>query len=478
MIKRYIHNIPGMLITAVLLIHSIVITILLAQTNMVPSKYILLLCAAMLVWMAAVCALTWTIRRRKCFVIGSLLAVLALVGFIMGFVSIHRVTDTLKDITDNETEVAQVSVYVNADDQAQSLQDAADYTFGILKHIDRENTDLTLETLRDELGKSVTVVEYATLPELIDALLNGDIGAILLNAAFIDVLEDLDGYTYAASLLREIKVTHVEIPLSPSPDVDKDGIFTVFISGIDTNGSLRARGRSDVNIIATINTHTHEVLLLTTPRDCFVELPISKGQKDKLTHAGIYGIDVSTDTIETLYDIDIDYYFRLNFSGFCQIIDAIGGVDVYSEYTFSLKFHDYVKGYNHMDGKSALAFARERYSFANGDIQRGKNQMAVIKAVITKLTTSTALLKNFSSLMDSLKDCFETNIPYDQVAILVRDQLDTMPSWTVHTYNVTGKGAYQTLYSSSSNAYVMIPDDESIATAKEKIQAVIDGKKP
>ena len=476
MIRRFQQYIPGAVITAILLICSIVTVVLLGQTQMVPAKYLIVLGAVLVALTAAICALVWTVRRRKCFVAGSILAAVVLVLFILGFFTIHHVTDALKGITGGNAEIAEVAVYVNTDDKAQTLQDAADYVFGILTEIDRENTDKTLTEIQDTLGKAVTTVEYDSLTDLIQALFNGDVGAIVMNTAFIDVLEEIKDYDDIADRLREIDVKQVETPTAPTPAFDEDGIFRVLISGVDTKGALRARSRSDVNIIATVNVNTHEVLLLTTPRDYFVELPISNGQQDKLTFAGIYGIENSVGTLEMLYDIDIDYYFRLNFSGFSEIIDTIGGVDVYSEYAFKLKFHEYQQGYNHLDGTSALAFARERYAFASGDVQRGKNQMAVIQAVINKLTTSTALLNNFSGLMQSLEGCFETNVPYEQVAALVREQLNSMPTWKVHTYNVTGKGAYRVPYSSSHNSYVMIPNEEKVEIAKEKMQAIVDGK--
>lgn len=476
MFKRIQHIIPGACITAVLLICSIVTLVLLGQTQMVPGKYLFLLGAVLFALTGAVCALVWTVRRRKCFIAGSVLAAIALILFIIGFFVIHHVTATLKGITSGDSEVAEVAVYVNTNDEAQTLQDAADYTFGILAQIDRANTDATLKEIEKTLKQSIHTTEYGALIELVNALLDGEVGAIVMNTAFIDVLEEIKEYADITDRLREIEVKQVEVPVAPAPDTDDDGIFRVLISGVDTKGALRARSRSDVNIIATVNTNTHEVLLLTTPRDYFVELPISNGQKDKLTFAGIYGIENSVGTLEMLYDIDIDYYFRLNFSGFSKIIDAIGGVDVYSEYAFKIKFHEYQQGYNHLDGTSALAFARERYAFASGDVQRGKNQMAVIQGVINKLTTSTALLNNFTELMNSLNGCFESNVPYEQVAGLVREQLNSMPAWRVHSYNVTGKGAYRVPYSSSHNSYVMIPDDEKVAIAKEKMQAIVDGK--
>lgn len=166
--------------------------------------------------------------------------------------------------------------------------------------------------------------------------------------------------------------------------------------------------------------------MISTPRDYYVPLSISNGVPDKLTHAGIYGINVCMDTLNMLYDTDINYYFRLNFAGFVQIIDALGGITVDSDYDFTTQnssgYH-FTKGPNQVNGDQALAFCRERYAFSAGDRQRGKDQMKVIQGVINK-ATSPDILKNYLSLLDSLSGCFETNIPYDVITSLVKQQLD------------------------------------------------------
>ena len=250
----------------------------------------------------------------------------------------------------------------------------------------------------------------------------------------------------------------------------------MYISGIDTRGGVSAKSRSDVNILATVNVDTHQVLLVSTPRDYYVPLPISNGQPDKLTHAGIYGVDVSMGTLEMLYGVPIDYYFRVNFSGFEKIIDALGGITVYSEYEFTTAagYHFNV-GDNTMNGEQALSFARERYSFSSGDRQRGKNQMAVIKAVINK-AMSPAILSNYTELMESISGNFETSMPYDVIADLVREQLDKGGSWNVVTYSVDGTGDSRKPYSLSTNAYVMIPDQSTVDAAIEKINQVRSGE--
>ena len=206
-------------------------------------------------------------------------------------------------------------------------------------------------------------------------------------------------------------------------------------------------------------------------------LSISKGVPDKLTHAGIYGIDVSRDTLEMLYDTEIDYYFRVNFDGFEDIINALGGIKVNSEVAFSDEGCKFVKGDNYLNGKEALVFARNRYDIKGGDRQRGKNQMAVVKAVIEK-AASPAILFNYKSTLDSMAGSFETDMPYERIAKLIRNQINDGTKWNVTTYSVNGTGASRKPYSLSGKAYVMLPDEETVDHAKELIEQVKNGYEP
>lgn len=264
---------------------------------------------------------------------------------------------------------------------------------------------------------------------------------------------------------------------SAKDDAVTDEVYTIFVSGIDTRGGMTASSRSDVNIILTLNATTKQILMISTPRDYFVPLSISNGVPDKLTHAGIYGVNVCMDTLDMLYDIDINYYFRLNFAGFEQIIDALGGVNVNSDYDFdsgNTTGYHFNKGENHLNGEQALVFARERYAFKEGDRQRGRNQMAVIQGVVDK-ATQPAFLKNYLSVLDSLDGAFETNVPYDVMASLVRKQLGEGGSWQVLSYSVDGTGDTQKPYSMSSKAYVMIPDQNTVDKARVLMKKVREG---
>ena len=259
--------------------------------------------------------------------------------------------------------------------------------------------------------------------------------------------------------------------------------FVVYLSGVDNRGELTEKARSDVNILAVVNPTTKQAALINTPRDYYVDLA-GTDSKDKLTHAGLYGVETSMATLGNLYGVNVDHYIRINFAGFINIIDAIGGVDVYSDQAFtsvgSPGYYDpttFAEGWNHLDGKSALAFARERHAFKTGDIQRGINQMKVIDAMAEKLK-SPALLMSFSKLMDAMSDCFVTSLSQEQISALVRMQLGDLSSWDIQSYSVTGTGGKSSkCYSAKGQSlYVMKPDENSVNEAKALVAAVLGGE--
>ena len=258
--------------------------------------------------------------------------------------------------------------------------------------------------------------------------------------------------------------------------------FVVYLSGVDTRGELTEKARSDVNILAVVNPKTKQVALINTPRDYYVDLA-GTNSKDKLTHAGLYGVETSMETLGNLYGVEVTDYIRINFAGFMSIVDALGGVDVYSDQAFtsvgSPGYYDptsFVEGWNHLDGKAALAFARERHAFASGDIQRGIDQMKVIDAMLNKIK-SPALLMNFSKLMDAASDCFVTSLSQDQISALVRMQLSDFAEWDIQSCTVTGSSGTSTkCYSAKGQKlYVMKPDESSVNKAKELIASVLGG---
>lgn len=401
--------------------------------------------------------------------------VIVLIAVAVAGAAFLKARSIIKNSTDSKTETVHMCVYVDKDDPAENIEQAADYSFGILTSIDREYTDKAVEEIQERISKAPETKEYGSVVELADAMSSGEIQALIVNEAILGALSDDDEYSEFESSLKVIYDFNYEYEtVDGTAGVTADS-FIMYISGIDTWGGVGLRSRSDVNILAVVNTKTHKVLLVSTPRDYYVPLSISNGVRDKLTHAGIYGIQCSVDTLEELYGVNIDYYFRLNFSGFEAIIDALGGVTVQSDYDFTVRSKHYVKGSNFLNGSEALAFARERHSLPGGDNARGHNQMSVITGVINKLSSS-AMLKNYNQVLNSIDGMFETSMPYDEVEALIRSQLTSVAGWAVESYAVTGTGASNSTFSMGSrNLYVMIPNQASVDEAKAKIAAVLNG---
>lgn len=479
--------IPGAVITIIVIMLSVVFMGLLAMTKMIPTIYMLIIGIVLAVIAAIIWLLVWHTRYTGRFIGGTVLAVIMIAILAFGGFYINKTRSAISNISGETTEVTQMAVYVKSDDAADSVEATAGYTYGILSSLDRENTDGAVAHLNSQFGTEVQTKEYAGLTELADGILNGEVNAMLLNSGYLSVYEDMDGYTDFSTKIKEVGTVDVEstiqsaeesAPIEPITTANGGKVYTIYLSGIDTRGEMTAKSRSDVNIIATVNTDTHEILLVSTPRDYFVPLSISGGVPDKLTHAGIYGIDVCMDTLGMLYDIDINYYFRINFGGFVKVIDALGGITVNSDYDFDSKnilgYH-FNKGENYVNGEQALIFARERYAFQEGDRQRGKNQMEVIRGVVKK-ALSPEILTSYSSILSSLDGCFGTNITYEEIAQILQQQLTNGGDWTVVSYSVNGTGATEKPYSMSQKAYVMVPDYNTVDKAKSLMEKVRNGE--
>ena len=369
--KAFSGRIPGLAITILLTVAVTLFMAILIKTKMLPSKLLLLAGGLFLLFVVCVCLLTWDMRKTGRMVTGSVMTMALLIMLMIGTPYLTKAVSTLNKLSGVNVEVADVGVYVKNESSIQNITDLNGKTVGILGILDRDNTDKALQELENQAG-TLDTTEYIGLSELADGLLEEEVDAILLNNAFLDLLTETEGYEDILDKIHEIHTQKTETVIENVEDETKDKwnimdlfggeeegkedrVFTMYISGIDNRGGLIAKSRSDVNILATINVDTRQVLLVSTPRDYYVPLPISNGQCDKLTHAGIYGVDVSIGTLEMLYGIDIDYYFRVNFSGFEKIIDALGGVTVNSDYTFTTGGgYSFQKGENHLNGATGL----------------------------------------------------------------------------------------------------------------------------
>lgn len=476
-INKFVNSTLFGLILAV--IHIVVTCIFLGELlylNIIPVWLFILICFVLLVLCAM--AFLMSFAGKKVRAIGKIVSIIMVIISVIGAYYISYASKALDGIAGGNTKTDVINIYVMKADAAKDINDAKDYTFGIMGVYDRTNTDKTLVKIKELVGKEVSTKEYEGYLQLVQALYDGEVEAIILNEAYIAQITDNEEY---ASFEIVTKILHNESHATElDVDTDKnvnDNTFALYLTGIDIRGKITNTSRSDVNIIAIVNPDTKQILLINTPRDYYVPLSISEGVGDKLTHAGIYGVDVSMETLEMLYDMELDYYFRVNFTGFEKVIDALGGVEVYSEYSFRTSESNYKinKGMNTLNGKQALAFVRERQSLPSGDNQRGKNQMALIEAIIDKAASS-SILNDFTGLMESLEGSFQTSMSSTQISSLVRMQLEEGGSWNVVNYAVEGTGASMHVYSMSSKVYVTIPDYTTVDIAKKLIQMVYDGE--
>lgn len=345
--------------------------------------------------------------------------------------------------------------------------------------VDKNNIDTLMSALKKDKKVDLKVDDVASYQEAYDNLKSGKSKAMVLSGSYASLLESVDS-NYASNL-KTIYTYKIKKKNSNSAKQVDSKVFNIYISGIDTYGSISTVSRSDVNIIMTVNMNTHKILLTTTPRDAYVKIPGGGAdQYDKLTHAGIYGVETSEQTLENLYGIKIDYYARINFTSFLKLIDQLGGVTVHNDQAFTSlhgKF-DFPVGDIQMNSEQALGFVRERYSLDGGDNDRGKNQEKVISAIVNKLA-SLKSVSNFTSIVNNLQDSVQTNISLDTINALANTQLDSGSKFTVTSQAVTGTGSTGQLTSyamPNSSLYMMKLDDSSVASASQAIKNLMEEK--
>lgn len=364
--------------------------------------------------------------------------------------------------TETHVETDSVSIIVKANSTYQYTQDLKGKVYSTLA-TDDKSVDKTIEKLQTENNENIQPKVYSGVLTLVNALYNNDVDCIIINESYRAMIEeDFPNFSSDTRVIYSKQyVTEINSP--ENSDITRN-TFNVYVSGIDTYGSITTKSRSDVNMIMTVNPTTKTVLLTSIPRDYYIPFNVLGGQRDKLTHSGLYGVNETMQNVASYFGIDIDYFIRVNFDSLIDIVDSLGGIEVYNPQAFK----NFEVGKITLNGEEALAFSRERYSFEDGDKERGRNQMRVITGIINKVL-SPAIISNYSELMDKLHVSFQTNMPDEQIISLVRMQLDDMSPWTIQQQSVNGNG--QTLYSPiyGSNLYMMVPDDKSVENAKIKI---------
>lgn len=483
----------GLFTLFLLLAASLALYIRLMATGMLSNLYLIILMMVLIVLNAVSVIVQLPLRRNKAGkLIMGIVSLLLSGAMLYGVVAVNSVQSALSKIVGKMTETEITEVRVMNDNPATSMGDTKGYTFGYIADADTKNT----QSILDEISKSFGTIKskgYDSMTALADALYDDEVDAILINQGYVDLLTEKDGYTDFRDQTRVLytyTTTHEVDPIVPNTSITKEP-FVVYCSGIDARvDDISAKSRSDVNILAVVNPTTKQILLVNTPRDYY--LPLARnGELDKLTHAGLYGIDESMKVLGNLYGVQADYYVRVNFAGLVKIVDALGGVDIESDANFSCvpmetpdgngdytyQKYSFTKGINHVNGSQALAFARERKAFADGDNRRGQHQMTVIKAIVNKACSS-AVLTKYQELLKAASDAFITNMPYADISSLVQMQLGDMADWNITTYAVSGEGSTEYCYALGDKAWVMIKDSSKVNTAKNMIQQVINGEVP
>ena len=471
----------GVVLGVIQAVASVVFMIALFVLDMLPVKYLSIIAGLLLI--ALLIVFTSQLLSKKKGIAGKIFSVLMSVILAVGSFYIFKANGTVSEISGSGTKVDKVVVAVLADDPAESIQDAKDYSFGVQYALKGEEIQETVSAINEELGSAIAETEYRSVQEQATALHNGDVQAIIYNEAYNGILsEEFGDFGNSIKVIYSHSIeTKVENNAAEQVEV-KDDTFTVYISGIDVYGAIETNSRSDVNIMAVVNPTSHQILLVTTPRDYYVEIPgISGGELDKLTHAGIYGVDASMATLGQLYDTTIDFYARVNFTSLVEMVDALGGVDVYSGQAFTTSedtglVMNVVQGENHFNGQQALAFSRERMNVDGGDFQRGKNQQAVITAMIKK-AVSPAILVGANGILNSVSGNVDTNMSQDQIQTLIKTQLSDGGAWNIKSVAAEGTGDQQYCFSSpGSLLYVTQPDPNSVASIKAMIDSVENGE--
>ena len=471
------------------------------QTHLIPN-YLVAVATAMLVLIPLLLFLLQREKNGEKSKSGFRIAAIVILLFFslaegaMGYF-LHHYNSSVSKMTEVRTQITRVELYVKKDDRAQTIEYAVEskYRIGILEGMDEDAVSHAREQIEKQHGRTMQLRGYRSLADLVKALDEGQIDAVMISSAYLELIESLEGYEGFSQELRSLYTGSVQTEIVsepfPEPPEEEEAVdlglrepelwkesFCTYISGIDTFGPVTTRSRSDVNILAIVNTETKTVLLISTPRDYYVPFRFSpaNGAMDKLTHAGIYGIEASMRALGDYYELPVHYYLRVNFSGFMDIIDTLGGVDVDSDADFASSGHVFHKGMNHLNGEEALGFVRNRYSFLEGDRARGRHQMAVIKGLVNGLMSSRAIT-NYAELMDEFADCLQTNASKAMVGDLVQLTLDrSSGDWKVLTYSADGVGTTDYAYSLGCFAYVMVPNEKTVQYARDLVEAVLTGE--
>ena len=415
-----------------------------------------------------------------------ILSLLLTVGSCFGGYYISKTGSLLTSIT-NVTKHAKntVSVVVKQSSDIKNKSQLNGVSVGTLRNIGIQGSKKALKELSNS-GVIMDQKEYDSLTALLEAFYNGEVESIIINESSRSQILDMESYADFDNNTRVVYQTSYKVENTDKANAVTDITskpFNVLISGSDTRGGFDENGRSDVIMVATVNPKTHTILLTSVPRDFYVTTACDagdgcmQGALDKITHTGIHGTNTTKRTVEQLLGIEINYTFKVGFDTVTDLVDALGGVDVtvapgYAYSNSQITIHE---GVNHLNGAQALEYARERYAYAEGDRQRTKNQQQVLMGIVNEATKPSVITK-YASIMDAMANTFSTTMSNDEISDLIKYQINNNPKWKMEQYMVNGTGDTLMCAELGDAASVMVPDQSTVKTAKDKINAVLAGK--
>ena len=490
----------------------------LIKVDLLPAKYLFIILAVIVLLLCLCGAMLYlginrkpSSLRRARRVIGVLLCVIVTVGCGYAGMVLAKVDRTKEAVTNTTYSVkAVITVYVESGDPAAAIEDTASYRYGVLGGYEKENSDYAVSVINERTGAKVNVTEYDSISEMAAAIRSGEIEAMALNSSYLYLLNDSENFKGFSEELKAIGTIDVPTTVGSSdlsggtaadPDTGKttasaerekggkDKDITVgekiekakpvifYLSANDTWTANFGASRSDVNIIMVVNFETKQILMINTPRDYYVINP-AVGAYDKLTHCGILGIDNSMRALENLYDIDIDNYIVVNFTGFEQMVDAVGGVTIYNPSAFVHGKYYYPEGELTLNGTEALYYARERHSYGDGDLSRGRNHMRMIEAIIKKVMSSgTSIIANYSEVLESMEGMFATDLTSGEISDLAKVFMKDMSGWEIKSYEVgaSSTGLMPTALGGAEPLYVIWPNETQVQHAHDLVDKMLSG---
>lgn len=476
------------LILFIQLLASVIFLFMVYNAELFPKKYLLIMLGILI----AIFVIFWIViqngknqekikgKMSKRVVITKILSLLLSIVLGVGCLYINRGLQFFDNVQVTTQKYA-VNVIVLRDGKygEASLEDLDGKKFGVSYQKEKATLNKALAKMEEDIDTQ-KYVKYDKYIDLAEGLYDGSVDAIIIGNEYKSYLEvNHEGFDEETRIVKTYEFEKKSKSITTQVTDVTENSFTIYVTGIDTYGSVSTVSRSDVNLIVNVNPQTKQILMVSIPRDCQINLH-KNGKMDKLTHTGIYGVEETVSTIEDFLDVEINYYARTNFSGITNIVDALGGVTIDSDYDFTTLHGGYhiTKGKQHMDGDKALCFVRERYALPSGDFDRGRNQQKLLKAMLER-AMSPKIITNFENILTAIEGCFETDMSANEIKSLINMQLDDMVDWDVYNVQIMGEGylTSNTYSMSGTSIYVMKPYSSSVKRIRKLIDKIHEGKK-